>query len=454
MLPSFYWLMVLFVPLVIGVGSGFTMDNEDRSLPERFSVEVFPAVRNQYQEQDAVVYHFDGERVSGSWQRTDFIPKPDSKGTVKWVTTTRMEGTFRGGVLQGEQQSESVYLRDPGDYGPDFPGGAVMRHFYRGEIEGRLQPDGRIKGRVTTTLTRQLGLNYGAATEGEGTRYWWAEQPLNKHIAPATLDYWVPLPSDAWFNSRYILASGAETFRLRQALERLDRYLTEAGDNLLAGRYPLAQRQSETIRAEIDNLRQYVGSGDRASRISFRGLPTDDAMIRRIRLQFMMEKWKEAYTIVNEALGQVQKELANLRGILSANVFKSIIKNYISWSGSIPTDIESGIAGYSPITSIAELPRGFLGWYEAGQKDAGILQDQFRKKRALEELEVFYEKKRHYIVDQRKEVAVLLKALDQSPLAGLDGSLHGFFSSLDWAPWLPGAQRSEAMRQLRGSQNP
>ncbi|MBN1141838.1 MAG: hypothetical protein JXB25_08630 [Deltaproteobacteria bacterium] len=442
-------LTALLLPPLIGIGlAGYV---EGRALPRSFSVEVVPAVHTQYQKQDAVVYHFDGERVSASWQRTDFIPKPDSKGTVKWVTATRMEGTFRGGILRGEQQSESVYLRDPGDYGPDFPGGAVMRFFYRGVIEGRLQNDGRIKARVTTTLTRQLGLNYGAKDHGEGTRYWWAEQPLNKHITPATLDYWVALPSDAWFDSRYILASGAETFRLRQALERLDRYLTEAGANLLAGRYPLARRQLETVRAEVGDLRQHLGSGPGASRISFRGLATDDAMIRRLRLRFMMEKWKEAYTIVNEALGQVQKELADLRGILSANVFKSIIKNYISWSGSIPTDVQSGIAGHSPVTSIADLPRNFLGWYEESQKDANILNDQFRKKRALEELEVFYEKKRGYIVDQRREVAELLKTLDQSPLVELDSSLQRFFSGLGWAPWQPGSQRSEAISGLRGT---
>lgn len=423
-----------------------------RDLPPHFSVEVFPAFHNATRQQEAVVYHFDGEQVSARWQRTDIAKSPTGPWEIKWVTTTQMAGTFRNGELKGEQTSEMALIEPPGGYGKDYPGGPVARMFYRGVIEGRLQPDGRIKARVTTTPTGQKVLTLQPGTNGKAAVYQWIDQPPAAQT-PGVMDYWIPLPTDNWFSSRYILASGAETFRLRSALERLDRYMTEAGENLLSGRYEQARRQIDTIRAEIDDLHRSLPSGDAGSRITFRGLPTDDAVIRRLRLQFMMAKWKEAYTIVNAALDQVQRELADLRNILSANVFKSIIKNYISWSNSIPTDIESGIAGYSTATGLLDLPRGFLGWYEESQKDAGILNDQFRKKRALEELERFYEGKREYIIQQRREAADLLKAVDRSPLMALDRTLQTEFAGLGWAPWRESPRRSAALAQLQGHPN-
>ena len=129
------------------------------------------------------------------------------------------------------------------------------------------------------------------------------------------------------------------------------------------------------------------------------------------------------------------------------------VPHLISWSGSIPTDVTSGIAGYSPVTGIADLPRGFLGWYQESQKDAGILNDQFRKKRALEELERFYTKKRQYIVEQRREVADLMKAVDRSPLMEMDRSLRTYFAGLGWASWMAAPLREQALAQLQGHRN-
>lgn len=419
-----------------------------RTLPQRFSVEIFPAVHSAVLEQEAVVYHFDGERVSARWTRTAKAKSPNDSHEIQWITTTQMNGTFRNGMLEGEQTSEVAMIEPPGKYGRNHPGGPVARIFYRSVIEGRLQSDGRIKAKVTTTPAGNKVLTLQPGTNGAADTYRWMDQPAAAQ-APAVMDYWIPLPSEGWFTSRYILASGAESFRLRNALERLDRYMNEAGANLLAGRYTRAQGQIATIRAEIDDLPPHMGTGANTTRIKFRGLPTDDAVIRQTNLQFMMNRWKEAYTIVNDALGQVQAQLADLRNVLSANVFKSIIKNYISWSGSIPTDVTSGIAGYSPITGIADLPRGFLGWYQDSQKDAGILNDQFRKKRALEELERFYVKKREYIIDQRREVANLLKAVERSPLSDMDRTLKSYFSGLGWAPWQAGYQREQALARLQ-----
>lgn len=446
----YYLKTVLFFVTLCGYCLGpIGTVTESFALPRQFSVEVFPAIHMANLRQEAVVYHFDGERVTAEWRRTNAWKSTSADGDVKIVTTTRMEGTFRNGVLKGEQQTETVRIDPPGGYGDEFPGGPIERVFYHGIIEGRLQPDGRIKAKATTRRTALKSLTY-TVIAGKPTTYQWIDRPVTNQ-QPQVLEYWIPLPAEGWFTSRYIVASGAESWRLRQALERLDRYMTETGDDLVAGRYPLARRRIDTIRAEIDDLGGYIKSEGKATRITFRGLPTDDAVIRRQRLQFMLDKWSEAYTIVIEALGQVQSQLNDLRMLLSSNVMKSILKNYINWSNSIPTDVVSGIAGYSAATSLADMPRGVLGWYEESQKDAGILKNQFRKKRALETLEGYYMEKRSYIVEQVRKVTDLIKAVDRSPLLDLDRNLKSCFTGLDWAAWQAGTRRAEAVARVQSN---
>lgn len=413
-------------------------------LPQRFDVEVFPAVHTEQVEQEPVVYRFDGEQVHARWKRTVVAPSASGAGNLKQIMTTEMTGSFRNGVLKAVQISEMAHIEPPGGYGKDFSGGPVVRMFFKGVIDGRLQPDGRIKARVTTTQTGHKGLSYTGAKDGTTLVYKWIDQPPPKQ-APQAIDYFIPLPVDVWFDSRYILASGTETFQLRGALERLDRYMVEAGDNLSKGKYDLAKRQLDTVRAEINELHQTIGKSRGSTKISFRGLPSDDAMLHRMWLKFMMGKWKDEYVIVNDALTKAQTELANLGNVLSANVFKSILKNYISWSNSIPTDVVSGLAGYSTLTGVVDLPRGFLGWYEEGSRDANILNDQFRKKKALDELVRHCEAKRESIIAERRKVADILKEIDRSPLPGLDRSLQSDFNGLQWAPWRADPRRVEAL---------
>ena len=156
---------------VVGIWSPAAAGNR---LPQRFDIEVFPAIHTAQVEQEPVIYRFDGEQVRARWKRTVVVPSVSGAGNLQQVMTT-------------------------------------------------------------------------------------------------------------------------ETFRLRNALERLDRYMAEAGDNLLNGKYGLARRQLDTVRAEIEDLHQSVNKGRDATKIAFRGLPSDDAMLRRMWLQFMMGKWKEEY---------------------------------------------------------------------------------------------------------------------------------------------------------------
>jgi len=436
------WILLTWI-VAIAAGTPASALN----LPRRFSVEVVPAVQQANHQQDAVVYHFDGERVSARWE-THTQGAAESGGVTRLEMTTQMEGTFRNGVLKGEQTSVMQAI-PPANYSKHHPGGPVTQMFYRGVIEGTLQPDGRIEARVTTTLTGYKALVTDPGWNDAPPTHRWVDQQVPNQ-PPGIIDYWVNLPTDLWFDARFIQASGDQSFRLRSALERLDRYMNEASQNLLAGKHALARSQIGTIRAEVADLQKSIRSGGHDTRITFKGLPSDDAVLQRLEMHFMMDKWKEKYTIVNESLAVVQTQLADLRHLLSTNVFKSIIKNYISWSNSIPTDVVSGIAGYSTITGIADLPRGFLGWYEAGQKDAGILNDQFRNKRTLEDAERFYEQERRKIIDARQQVADQLKAIDKSGLMDLDRSLQQFFAGLRWAGWQAEPRRRIAEERLKG----
>lgn len=423
--------------------------------PQRYSVEIFPSVHTGTCEQEAVVYQFDGERVRASWTRTDLLPDSPGSVNVKTVSTTRMEGTFRDGELRAEQTTETAVVHPPGSFTKDHPGGPVVRMFFRGEIEGRLQPDGRIKARVTTRATGSKALTLRTAADGAES-YRWADNP-NFATAPAVLDYWIPVPADNWFGGQFVAASGAQSFRLRSALERLDAHMAQASANLVAGKYDLARRQLDTVREEVADLGEQVKAGGDRTNVTFRGLPTDGIMLRREGLRIMMEYWEGYYRVANESLGAVQRELADLRHVLSGNAFKSILKNYINWSNSVPTDAMSWVAGYSPLTTIADVPRGVAGWCSEAEKDAGVLNDQFRKKRSLEELERFYEGQRDTFVAKRREVADLLRALEQGPAVEIDRAQQTFFSGLRWAVWLESGERrtaAELLEQYRGDESP
>lgn len=91
--------------------------------------------------------------------------------------------------------------------------------------------------------------------------------------------------------------------------------------------YPSARRQLETIRSKISALIQSLEHGEGTTSITFRELHSDGAMVRRQQLRCMMEKWKEAYHIVKEALAETQRQLTDLSRVLAANVFKAILKN-------------------------------------------------------------------------------------------------------------------------------
>jgi len=131
-------LSIVFILLVLSVTGYGGAPAAGSGLPQRFDVEVFPAIHTAKGEQEPVVYHFDGEQVRAHWKRKVVFASTPGKGNVQLIMTTEMTGTFRNGVLEGEQVSEETRIDPPGSYGDDFPGGPIARVIYKGVIEGRL----------------------------------------------------------------------------------------------------------------------------------------------------------------------------------------------------------------------------------------------------------------------------------------------------------------------------
>jgi hypothetical protein len=117
----------------------------------------------------------------------------------------------------------------------------------------------------------------------------------------------------------------------------------------------------------------------------------------------------------------------------SANVLRSVFKNYINWGTSIPTGAEDLLSIYDPnnIFGPVDLPRKFLGFYEEANNDASILQNQVRTIKLLSELRKFYEEKMTNSTTERRELFKIIN--DLKPLEEKDSALRTYFSSLGWA---------------------
>ena len=406
-----------------------------------YDVTVYPEVATPGLQQDAIIYHFEQGRVTSRWSRRMTY----SNGSRSFLTAD-LTGTFTNGTLKCEQTSEMNMYMPRGTEPPGMPDGLHMIIKQTSYITGTLNNQGKILGRVKI-VTKEI-LSLAPNPKDKGQTMIWTPLPDLSGSPDEFMDLAINLPYTLWYASDNIIACGAESLAVRRILERIDEHWNALSDTIGKMQYPLAASQIRTLKSDILDLEKEIHGSGLDCEIVFSGLPTDDMMIRLIRLRFMMEEWKDAYHIVNEALGSVQTQLAETRRVLTVNVFKSIIKNYINWSNSVPTDVVAGLSQYSFITGVADFPRSGLGMYEESQKDTAILSDQFKTKVTLEALEPFYDKKRDYVLEQADRTTTLIRQTKPSSLEPLDRSLILFFSNLKRASWQESPVKKKAMEQL------
>lgn len=109
---------------------------------------------------------------------------------------------------------------------------------------------------------------------------------------------------------------------------------------------------------------------------------------------------------------------------------KSIFKNYISWSGQLPTSASSILTLYDPkgIFTPLDLPNNVLEWYTDAQNDASILKNQVNNIKLLNELQNFYQAKMDNSVTERRALMTMLQ--DLKPAIDLHNKMGQYISGV------------------------
>jgi hypothetical protein len=427
------------------------VQSRGQDLPDHFEVEVSPAVhvKNEKVKLDItpIRYSFDREgsgwRVTSEWERDNgWVIEKNAWAMIH--QKNRLEGRYENGKLSGTQVTQEIFTYPPGSYGEEFPGGPIVYLDHLGTLSGSLSSGSVIEAVIQTRRTKDRSLTYSERRGPEHPpEYTWIET-LYPDSKPQALKFQIPLPDPAWFESDLLKVSGTRSFRLEQDLTRLDRYLHDVQANLNAGQVALAEKQVEVITEEIAAFAREHERELPELRVTFKGLPSDQAMLRLQGLTQANQQWMRSRNIMNDALDQTEKSLEDLKGVLTGNVMKSIFKNYLNWSTSLPTDITAGLAEYSMSTALMDMPRSALGWMEAAETDSTILRDQFQRKQALEAMQEFYQKQRDAAQKETKRVVTELRRMQNSGLIALDNILQHQLSTCPWAGWRANPKRTAA----------
>jgi hypothetical protein len=257
--------------------------------------------------------------------------------------------------------------------------------------------------------------------------------------ASATFNLVVKQEEGVWYSSANIVAKGVEDFTVRNELNEVQKFYNKTQQYLLNKDYTSAGR-------EIQNLKNYIGEVKRAINdakqknsnyecdVTFVGLPTHMTMEYRYKLNLLFDKWKERFYISQANMAKVNNMLLDTQMTFSANVLRSIFKNYLSWTGNMPPAMEDvpGLLASDAIGRL-DMPRQLMGWYTDALKDASILKNQVETIKKLTELRTFYLDNISSYVKERAEIKLLIDEYDTDKQIARE--LKQYFEGLDWAMW-------------------
>lgn len=254
------------------------------------------------------------------------------------------------------------------------------------------------------------------------------------YTGTATFYFVIELEDGEWFSTNNVKAVGKEDFSIRNNLDRIQEFYNLIEKALLAKNWSSAQMQWGNLKNSIGELKSNIDKAKDKDPlfkcdISLIGLPSDLTMKHIADLKIMSEKWKESYLICSGNAQEINKMLLDKKMNFSANILRSVFKNYISWGTSIPTSAPDLLTQYDPSGAFTalDLPRKVMGWYEDAQKDASILKDQAGSIKQMNALLSFYEKRRDNYIEERKAIIGIL--FDLKPAETLNSEMKSYISS-------------------------
>jgi hypothetical protein len=252
--------------------------------------------------------------------------------------------------------------------------------------------------------------------------------------ATATFNFVIAQEEGVWFSSNNVKAKGVEDFSVRNNLDRIQEFYDLIEKALLDQNLSSAEMHFTNLKNSLVDLKENIKRAKEKDEnfeceVTLIGLPSDVPMKHIEGLRVMAKKWKDNYDICSANVMEINSLLLNTQLTFTSNIFKSVIKNYVSWGTSIPSAPEDILSVYDPrnIFGPVDLPRKVLGWVEEAEKDASILNDQINSMQKLKELQAFYQGRIDNFISERKEFINILNGL--KPVEELHKEMKSYINS-------------------------
>ncbi len=250
----------------------------------------------------------------------------------------------------------------------------------------------------------------------------------------ATFYFVIEEEEGVWYSSNNIKVKGIEDFSVRNNLDRIQEFYDHIEKALLERDYETAQMHWGNLKNSLAELESNIERAKEKDsnfecEVTLIGVPSDLSMKHYNDLREMANLWKENYLICNQALSEINPLLLKNQINFTNNIFKSVIKNYLSWGTSVPSAPEDLLSVYDPknIFGPVDLPRKVLGWMEEAEKDASILKDNINTMEQLKALQSFYQGRVDNFITERKEFMHILRDLE--PMRDMHNEMKSYISS-------------------------
>ena len=263
-----------------------------------------------------------------------------------------------------------------------------------------------------------------------------------KNEGAATFNFVIEAKAGVWFSSNNISASGTEDVSIRSNLTRIQEAYNQIEKALIAKNFSSARMQLGNLKTSLGELQKLIDKAKEkdpkfSCDVTLIGLPTDLPMQHIGKLEALSAKYKEGFDISQANAIEINKMLLNKQMNFSANILRSVFKNYINWGTSIPTGAEDLLSVYDPknIFTPLDLPRKVLSWYEDANNDAGVLKDQANNIKNLSSLRDYYQKRVDGFVKERQALTNIIKELN--PVKEINAEADGVVRSQKGVKYTP-----------------
>jgi len=403
------------------------------SIPPRTPFVVLKVDGVEYQDGDEITVR-SGERIQVEailkGGKRDYCSDPNTYANVGRNTVVTSQGEFG-----------MTFDINGGEFHGDWKCTSEKAEFSSGE-EVKITPvtDGEITRKAEVEFTRgnyqKVFFKVSSTTEWHYVRNTPAGRTEQDETNEGTATFYFVIEQEegVWYSSNNIKVKGIEDFSVSNNLDRIQEFYDLIEKALLDRDYKTAEMHWGNLKNSLKDLKTNIERAEETDpsfecEVTLIGTPADLSMKHYNDLREMANLWKKNYEICNDALAEINPLLLKNQINFTNNIFKSVIKNYLSWGTSVPSAPEDLLSVYDPknIFGPVDLPRKVLGWMEEAEKDASILENNINTMEQLKVLQAFYQGRIDNFITERKEFINILRSLE--PMRDMHKEMKSHLSS-------------------------